>query len=361
MNKKILIFCGNLQSGGAERQMVYLAKALASQNEVSFLLFYKKGVFLNEIETLGITIQTTTRKNLWTTSRDLRKIILKNGYDIVVSYLPECNLISELSTFPIKRWNVVVGARNSDPKYVNNCKFRIYYYAHLIADCVISNSESNKRDILRVNKLVSKKKIKVVYNIFTSQSCLSTYIPFKIGKIHIAIAANFRFQKNLEGTLKALTLLKEEDRSKIIIDWYGLKVDDTFNNGIKIIKDYQLDQTIRLHPSTNKVLDIYNASDVVGLFSHYEGLPNSLCEALMIGKMVICTPVSDMPFLLKDTGNIVCYSDSAYDIKDGLEKLIKTHRDTIINIGKQNKEIFSSMFNKDNIEKQLLRLFSEIR
>lgn len=356
MGNKILVFSNNLQPGGAERQLVYLVQALLPKHEVHFLVYDKKGVFIDVLDQLGVTIHTFHRKSIWKSSRELRKLIHRESFDIVVSYLPECNMISVLAGLPFRSWRIITGARSANPKYVTDPKLRWYYRIHLLSDAVVSNSDTNKRDILKVNKWMKSDKINVVYNTLSLIDCHSQYIPFKDGKINIAVAANYRSVKNLEGALRALSAMSLQQREQFHIDWYGLEIDSTLTDGRKFISDNHLEGVIALHPSTNHVLDVYNEADVVGLFSHFEGLPNSLCEALLLGKMIICTPVSDMPMLLKDTGNIVCSSDSSFDIQGGLTSLIDMPKEEIINVGNGNKKTFSPLFDKNALVKQLLKV-----
>lgn len=356
MVKKILILSNNLQPGGAERQLVYLSQILSKQHEVHFAVFEKKGIFINDLDQLGIPIHTFQRKNLWWSSRNLRLFVKKEKYDVVVSYLPECNMISVLAGLPSRSWRIVTGARSANPKFVTDSKLQWYYRIHLLSDAVISNSETNKRDILKVNRWIKSEKVHVIYNILEPINCHSQYIPFKDGKIHIAVAANYRSVKNLDGLLQALSSMKPNQLNQLRIDWYGLEIDSSLTNGRKFISDYNLGNVITLHPSSNQILDIYNEADAVGLYSHYEGLPNSLCEALLLGKMVICTPVSDMPMLLKGTDNVVCRCDSSSDIQTGLVSLISMSKELIVKTGESNKNTFSKLFSHDILENQLVKV-----
>lgn len=357
MTKKVLIYSKNLQAGGAERQLVYIASILSRECNVYFMVNEKEGVFVEDLERKGIPIINFRNKSVWRSSRELRYYIKHNNIDTVISYLPECNLISELSAFPFKSWRIIVGARSANPDFVTNRRLRVFYYAHLLANLVISNSEANKRDVLKVNRLLRKDKVRVIYNILNpSTHCSSAYQPFMNNRVNLVVAANYRKVKNLDGVLKGLVLLNEEQRKSIHIDWYGLEVDGSMSEGDCFIRENSLDEVITLHPSIDNVLEVYNKADVVGLFSHYEGLPNSLCEALVHGKMIISTPVSDMPFLLSNTNNIVCEDDSSEAISLGLLKLIMADRALIISTGRKNKIRYSSLFSSKSIEQQLLQL-----
>ena len=356
MNKKYLIFSKNLQAGGAERQLVYTALLLSKYHDVTFMVYEKKGVFIDELETNGIRIVTAKRSGPWRSSRALRKYIRRNEIDTIISYLPECNLISELASIPFKNWRVITGARSANPAFVSNPRLRLYYYAHSLADIVISNSVTNRNDILKVNKFLRKERVQVIYNIIKPAEVNTDYTPFANNRINIVIAANYREVKNLSGVLKALKLLSDQQRTMLHISWYGLEIDSSLKEGESFIRANRLESVISLYPSTDKLIDIYCNADVVGLFSHFEGLPNSLCEALVIGKMVICTPISDMPILLKDSGNIVTQSDSIEDIYRGFVQLIEADRQTIIMTGDRNRSRFASMFAIESIQQQILSI-----
>ena len=341
---KILILSNNLNPGGAERQLAYLAECLCKSHTVEFLLLEEKGALVPYVKQLNIAINTIKKEaSIWKQSRYLRKYIKKGEYTHVISFLPYCNLLNEIAGLPNKNWKVITGARSADPSFVKNFKKRIYYYAHILADVVISNSQKNKDDILKVNKLIQKDKIKILYNIFRLKEINTIYEPFKNEKINVVVAANYRPVKNIMGLLEALKISSEEVRNKLHIDWYGLKIDSTYKDAEEYVKANNLSNTIELHDSTDNVLGVYNQADAVGLFSHFEGLPNAICEALIIGKPVICTPVSDIPLILRNTDNIVCASSSKEDIKVALERLVKCNKETILEIGTKNKIYYTEL------------------
>ena len=352
---KVLIISKNLNPGGAERQLAYLAECINRNHSVEFLLFEEKGALLSYVKEKGIKIDTIDgNTSLWKLSRKLRTYIKQGHYTHVISFLPECNLLSEIAGLPYRNWKIITGARSADPTFVKNFKRRIYYHAHVLADAVISNSQKNKDDILKVNRLIKADKVKVLYNIFRLKEFDSTYVPFKKERINIVVAANYRPVKNLMGLLEALESSSQEVLEKLHIDWYGLKIDGTYKNAEQYITDNNLSHVIELHDSTDKVLAVYNQADAVGLFSHFEGLPNAICEALIIGKPVICTPVSDIPRILKGTKNIVCASSSKEDIKAALESLAGMSREEILKLGNDNKTHYTEFFDTDRIEKQFL-------
>lgn len=351
---KILIVNKNLNPGGAEHQLVNIANILiAEDHEVNFLLFDKTGTLLSRtsaaIDVIPQEYNSTFKRVCF-----LREYILTNKFNSVVSFLPECNLINCLSSLPSRKWRVITGARSANPSFKTSFWLKIYYYIHLLADAVISNSETNIKDIISVAPFVKRDKLNVIYNILEPKYIEQRYTPFKNNQINLVVAANYREVKNLFGLLNALMLLSAEDRARIHINWYGLQIDNSFVDAQKFIEVNDLQETITLNNSVSNVNQVYEEADVVGLFSKFEGLPNSLCEALIQGKTVITTPVSDLPVLLKGTDNFVCENYSAEAIAETLKKMIATTKDKIIQCGVLNKEKYSSVFDPMEIQKELL-------
>lgn len=88
----------------------------------------------------------------------------------------------------------------------------------------------------------------------------------------------------------------------------------------------------------SRLVKLYQAADVVTLPSHHEGLPASLCEAMVVGRAVVATRVGGIPEIVKDgvTGILVPKQDEAalakalrrvlvsLDVRDAYERYGRT-------------------------------------
>lgn len=352
----ILIYNKTLSAGGAERQLVEISRLLTEdRHKVTFLLDQKKGELLNRVNEMGITVvQESLNGNIWSKSRQFRRLLSKFSTDIVLTFLPECNIVAAAAAFPRRRWRLVTGARSANPAYKINYKLRLYYYLHYLSDAVITNSLTNKEDILSVDRFINQDKIKVIYNLIPQHPLVETST-ISSNSVSIAVAANYREVKNLKNVLEALRLLPFDLRSRLLIDWYGIAVDNTFIEASGLIRAYGLEDVIRLNPSTRDIYHVYKDHDWVGLFSKYEGLPNSLCEALVMGKPVICTPVSDMPELLAGSGNIVCKGCGPNEIAEGLKRVIVASKSSVEELAHKNNNKFGAVFSPEKIKEKLLK------
>ena len=84
---KILLFIDNLNSGGAQRQLVTLAKLLKAQGEnVEFLVYHDLDFFEDNLRESGIIVHKILGSSLLKRSCKILSFLLKSNYDIVVSF-----------------------------------------------------------------------------------------------------------------------------------------------------------------------------------------------------------------------------------------------------------------------------------
>ncbi|MDR2149060.1 MAG: glycosyltransferase [Tannerella sp.] len=181
------------------------------------------------------------------------------------------------------------------------------------------------------------------------------YIPLKNEKLNIVVAASHQYLKNAKGLILALNLLSEENKKKITVNWYGSQSpDNSFIESRTLIEQYNLTDIITFHKATNSITDKMQYADVIGLFSFYEGLPNVICEAMMLGKPVISSSVSDIPAIL--SSDFIFNPHDTKDIAKSLSLLLSFPISKFIEIGKNNRKTALSLFDKSIIMSEYLNL-----
>ena len=103
-----------------------------------------------------------------------------------------------------------------------------------------------------------------------------------------------------------------------------------------------------------------NEADVVALFSELEGLPNAICEGMMIGKPVIMTKVSDYANLVDESNGVLCDWDNPDSIKDALVCVINLSEKQLIELGENSMEKSKMLFSKDIILNLWVELLLEM-
>jgi glycosyltransferase involved in cell wall biosynthesis len=355
---KILCIIDSLGSGGAQRQLVILAKGLQERgHDVSFLVYHKDDFYNSSLENAGIKIHYTIEPNYAKRLLKMRKYIRNGKFDAVISFLEAANFIATLSGFPFRKWKLIVGERSANPNVLKSFKLRFYRWFHLFADYIVANSQSNIDIVKRINPLLPSRKIKVIYNAVDIHVNL-TNIEKKDNYFRMVIGASHRRLKNLDGLVEAVHILPKSIKSILKIDWYGEKnLDDSLKNAQYKIDEYKLQDVFSFYDPTLEIHNRISQADIAGLFSYYEGFPNFICESMAIGKPIICTRVSDLPILLEDNKNaFFCESDSPESIACALQNAVTANKEVIDNMIEKNEGIVKTLFSKENIIDSYLEL-----
>jgi len=230
---KILCVIDSLGSGGAQRQLVGLAKGFKQKgHEVAFLMYHKIDFFKRELDEAGIQIHAVIEPNYLKRLFKMRRFIRSGNYDAVLSFLEASGFICEFAGLPFRRWRLVVGERSANPNIKKSFKKRFYRWFHLFTDYVVANSQSNINIIRKINPLLLKRKCKVIFNMvdlnYWKPDNLSKYMFHKNGKLNLAVIASHSYIKNLNGLIEAVNKLSVAEKSALKIRWYGAEsLDDS--------------------------------------------------------------------------------------------------------------------------------------
>ncbi len=347
-------------SGGAQRQLVELGKGFKARgHEVLFLTYHDITFFKPDLEAAHIPVKTVLEPNYLKRIFKIRKVIRQEKPNVVLSFLESSNFMATLAGFPNRKWKLIVGERSANPEILTSKKLRFYRKFHFFTDYVVSNSHKNLELVRKIIPTIKNEKLKVIYN-SVNIPAMNYFSVSNQDKTHIVIAASYRTVKNLDGLIEAVYLLSAHYQSKLKIEWFGaISMDRKYYDINKQkIKKLKLEHIIQLNDKTNQVAEKIKMSDFVGLFSHYEGFPNAICEAMAMGKPVIVSKVSDIPLFIKEGINgFLCDSRSAESIKNALIKAIDSDAQQRLEMGENNYCIASGKFNKDVIVEQYLNLF----
>ena len=152
-NINICFLIRSLDIGGAQRQLVALARGLMSRgHQVSVIVFYSGGELEGELAQHNIAIYSLGKKSRWdlfTPFYKLRKIIKQLKPDILHGYLEEANLLACGCKFFNRKLKVIYGIRVADIDYPNrgwftNLIFQLSRVTAKYADLIIANSHRGK-------------------------------------------------------------------------------------------------------------------------------------------------------------------------------------------------------------------------
>ena len=357
---KILCVIDSLGSGGAQRQLVALAKGFNERgHEVSFITYHEENFFKQSLDDVGIPVKTIIEPNYLKRLLKIRKYIRNQNVDAVLSFLEAANFIATLSGFPYRKWTLIVGERSSNPDIYKSLKLKFYRWFHFFTDYVVANSHTNIKMVRKINPLIKTSKCKVIYNLidevfWTTKEPVSQ----KSNKFHLVVVASHQYLKNAKGLIEALNILPEKDKKILNVSWYGRQGEDSsFDEALRLSNQYNLNNIISFTKETNQIKLIMQDANALGLFSFYEGLPNVICEAMTLGRPVVSSNVSDIPlFIDKD---FTFNPTDVLEIKNILSKLINLPSDMLSDLGKKNRNVALMNFNKEKIISNYLKLMKK--
>ncbi|MCO5268229.1 MAG: glycosyltransferase [Brumimicrobium sp.] len=357
---KLLLFIDSLGSGGAQRQLVELGKGFKEKgHEVIFLVYHDEPFFKPDLDAVNIPIKIVSEPNYLKRIFKIRKVIRKEKPDAVLSFLEPANFMATLAGLPFRKWKLVVGERSANPMIYKSPKKIIFRWFHCFADYVVANSKTNLDMVYKINPFLSKKKGKVIYNsIDFSIWKLNQGQKVISDKLNLIIIGRYHPLKNFDNLVKAIISLSESYKNRLIINWYGEKVlPDYFETIVDQITKHGLERIIKLNESTLNIKQKYYECDLVGLFSTFEGFPNVICEAMAIGKPVICTKVSDIPMFIKeDVNGFLCEANDSASIARAIIKAINSTENERNKMGIINHDTAFKNFNKEIVINDYLRL-----
>ena len=356
--KKILFISDNLCSGGAQRQMVTVARLLKLAGHWVVVYCYDKDDFnAHRLQEAGIPIvweiDTT---NALRRIRNVRRFVRSGNFDTVISFLPTCNFLNDLSAIGGRKWKVITGERSSRESTFTSLRGKLFAWFQRYTDYIVCNSQ-NACGLWKHYRPDYSDKMRVIYNCVQLGPIHSDYVPKKEGKLHVVVAATYQYLKNPLGLANALSMMSKEQQNRLVVDWYGRAEvtrgnTQAYDETKRSIKEKGLENVFVLHSDTKDIADVMYQADAIMLLSQFEGLPNVICEGMALGKPIIMTRVSDYPFLVDESNGIICDADNPSSIKDAIITMSEKSITDLLKMGVESKTKAVRLFSAEQVTKQ---------
>jgi len=316
---RILFIIGTLDAGGAERQLIELARSLSTTFEVAVCTFYSGGALAPTLE----ASPEVRRYSLGKTGRwDLRALTRMHGIvaefrpDIVHGYMPVANEVA-LLVGRLSRAKVVWGIRASraepaDDDRLQRLVKRVGNRLARYPDLVICNSSAG-RDYCATLGYPAARMVVIPNGIDTDHFSPDA----EAGRRQraawgvspearlIGLVARLHPMKSHATFLRAAALIsREHPEVRFVSVGTGRR---RFEAEVRAMAtELGLGDRVIWAGATSNVRDVYRACDVCTLTSAYgEGFPNVLAEAMACGVPCVATDVGDSRMILGELGAVV--------------------------------------------------------
>jgi glycosyltransferase involved in cell wall biosynthesis len=363
----IVCVIDNLGSGGAQRQLVTLAKAFAQAGHaVTMLTYHPSDFFAGDLQAHRIPLICLNEPRPLPRILKLRRFLRSGDQDVVLSFLDTPNLLVELAALPARRWGLVVSERSANRAGILSRKGRLLRGMHRVADAVVTNSSATQQILADAFPALATR-LQTIYNTvdFARFTPSSTYEPRATGRTRIVVAASYQRLKNMHGVITAIAQLSPDERARLTLDWYGRTMvtdgnDLVYREVQELVDTLGVGDAVHLYGDIKSIEEQMQQADAIGLFSFYEGLPNTICEGMACGKPIIMSDVSDARHLVDPARNgLLCDPKDSSSIADALRRLIVMPDEALREMGAQSYIMAQELFEHDRIVGRFLGLLQD--
>ncbi|MDR1889018.1 MAG: glycosyltransferase [Zoogloeaceae bacterium] len=336
--KRIILFTRKLDQGGAERQLVALAKGLKQRGrDVRVLSFYDDGFYDRELEDAGVALYSARKHGrydivgfLFRTIRLFRQL----RPEVVYSFLSTPNLLSALLYPFIGRPRLVWSVRAA---YMDMHRYdwlarwtsALENFLSRFAHCIIANSHKGKA--WAIERGFPENRIQVIENGIDVQY----FSPDAEGRRRlrhewsvaeherlIGMAARLDVMKDYPNFLHAAALLAQrQERLRFVCVGDGTAA---YRMELKALAE-RLGLAEKLiwagaradMPAVFSALEVFVSASAFG-----EGFSNSIGESMACGVPCVVTDVGDSARIVGDLGVVVPPRD-AKALAEGMEQLLQ--------------------------------------
>lgn len=313
---RILHVITSLHIGGAERLMTILLSRLRDLgNEVELLVFDgTRTAFTDALERKGIKIHSLKSKNVYSPSNILKLRTFIGKYDIIHTHNTACQLFIPIAkklcggrkTCLITTEHNTTNRRREKKWFKPFDKWMYRQYNKVV--CIGESTEKNLLDYIGKDIVDTC----VIHNGIELPEKQSKRLPNDID-VNISMVAAFRSQKNQDCLVKAMTLLPDRYKLRLIGDG------DRRKEVEQLVMSLGLSERVEFTGNRSDVNELLQNSHINVLSSHWEGLSLSSLECMASGKPFIASDVPGLHEIVEGAGML--FPDNDYE---ALAKLIKS-------------------------------------
>ena len=346
--KRVLFISPSLSKGGAETQMLKIAKFLTA-NDFEVMIISLKPI--NEFETdfskIGIRVEYLKSwfgrpAHNW---MQLKKLIRDFGPEHVVAFMFIAILFARMLKLSLD-FKLISSIRTS----VINRKWYLPYKLSIgMDDALVFNSQASKDNFERLK--LAKKGGLVIHNAISVPD-LSTISCRPRAVFTWVCVAHFRWNKDYVTLFEAIALLKP---GAFRLEIIGELNEETWPH--RMILDLGIQNYVRILGFKQNTAEYLKAADAFVLSSHYEGMPNAILEAMAHGKPVVVTAIDcNKEFIEAAKCGMLSEPLNARSLADQMKKMMDMSPTGRYVLGQNGKKYIESHFSEQQILHQWMEL-----
>lgn len=358
--RKILFVTESLGSGGAERQLVYLATLLKHARYNVVVLTYDDKNFYKEIldrEEIENRLYTPAL-NKFLRFYHLAQCIRRLRPNVVISFLSGSNVALCIAK-ALRLFSVPLVVSERSHTCFRNFKKKAFFFVYRFSDAIIANSKAESDNIQTHNKFLIGKTGYI-------PNCVDAHKFMPMDRednkvLRVIVVARLIEYKNVKGLIEVASQL-HNDGYEFEITWYGHSYGDGFLEAMEtLIRQNKLEHNFKFMKPSNQIHLIYPLADALCLPSFFEGYPNVVIEAMSCQLPILCSNVCENPNIVTDGINGFLFDP--YDVNDmvtAFKRFLSLSTSQRKEMGKINRNKVLENNQEDVFLKKYIRLIDSI-
>jgi glycosyltransferase involved in cell wall biosynthesis len=328
---KLCYVIGQLNRAGAEQQLYYLVKGLNKEKFCPVVVSLSQGGYWSEeIRKLNVQVIEIPRSKHKEVSRLIRlvRVLKKSRPQMIHTFLFSANTYGRVAGILARVPFIIASERNLPEIGKDKNVFKLYIdkFLALFTDGIICNSRK-AADTLIKKYSFSEKKVFTVHNGINGASFIRNDSQReKIAPYVVGTVGRLYSQKNHKLFL---------DMAKLLLNSYGrgdmkflIVGDGPLRNELEdYARHLKIDSSVLFAGERTDVPELLQDMDIFVTTSSYEGLSNTIMEAMSAGLPVVATDVGGNGELIVngETG-FICPPNDAHVLAGKVESLIKNQQ-----------------------------------
>lgn len=366
MTPQPTIFVVNtLHSGGAEKQLLWIAKTLVERGPVTIVeLNVTRGSsrvdhLIEEVRAAGVRFSRATGSSyvraLWRLGREMRAapgaVVWSWGMRADL-----CVFIWKLFRLCEVRW--VCSLRNAHQRGVDSSKWLYRWFVSHVS-LFVANTHANCEMLATVCP-AARPKCRVLPNVVRElQTTPPVSLPAALPRIlRVAMLGNIDIDRKGYDTAVEVARSILAERLPVELHIAG-RPDDLDWLQAEVVR-HRLDRVVHYHGEVRVPLEYLRRHDAFLLLSRFEGMPNAFLEALCIGLPTIVTAVGDLARIVPEPQpyEVIPHSDPQRAV--AALKALLADWPAAISRGARGRAWCEEHFSEAGCRKQLLAIHAEL-
>ena len=360
--KKILVISDGAGHGGSIKVLTWLTNKLSNDFDVTFLNTSKESLYYKLNDSVNYLEMCNTRNNSFAVRNtiglikniaNILKIVKKNKYNLIINF-------GDHAVYPIIFGKIffrtkILFSQRVDPFSCGGISSKIRMFLFKYSDFLVCQTEG-AQDYF---SFIKNEKKKVIPNP-SKVICKETWDNNDNDNYILSLARIDIHQKRQDVLIRAMKIVNAS-YPNIKLRFYGLNRNNNVQILEKLIKDNNLEGVAEYCGVTNDVNYVLSRAKMLVLTSDYEGIPNAIIDAMLVGVPIIstdCSPGGAKELIGGGDKGLVVEKGSAVKVAEAIKYYIENPQVAVAHANEAHKSL--SRYREDFVYSQWKQTIDEI-